>query len=328
MSRRAGVPLGPLALVTAAVLAAHWLALRSAPLPVAAQRLSPDWRLSVRSVVDAPPAQAGPGSPAPAPAADPRPQRSRAEPAAALRGPSRPAAPAALVPPSHSAAQAAPEPTPGAPPPQLPDPALWRYEATASWRGLPAAGQAELAWQHDGSEYEATLAIRVPSMPARLQRSTGRIGPEGLLPQRFSDRTRSEEAAHFDRAGGRIVFSGNRAPAALEPGAQDRLSVLLQVSALLAGDPSRFTEGRRLLLQAAGTRGADRWELVVDGAQELALPGGTVTATKLSRAPRHEYDARMEAWFGPGPAYGPVRLRLTWPHGDWLDLQWSGTDKR
>jgi hypothetical protein len=81
------------------------------------------------------------------------------------------------------------------------------------------------------------------------------------------------------------------------------------------------------VLQTAGTREAPEWEFVCDGQEELALPGGTVRTLKFGRAPRHEYDNRLEAWIGLGGDYGPVRLRLTPPNGDWLDMQWSGTDK-
>jgi hypothetical protein len=53
-----------------------------------------------------------------------------------------------------------------------------------------------------------------------------------------------------------------------------------------------------------------------------------VRVLKLTRAPRREYDPRLELWLAPGQAYALARLRLTPPNGDWLDLQWSGTDKR
>jgi hypothetical protein len=104
--------------------------------------------------------------------------------------------------------------------------------------------------------------------------------------------------------------------------------VLLQLAALAAADPARLTEGTVVSLQTAGTREADRWDFTVDGSEDLALPGGAVRAVKLTRAPQREYDLRLELWLGPGPDYAPVRLRLTPPNGDWLDLQWSGTDKR
>ena len=50
-------------------------------------------------------------------------------------------------------------------------------------------------------------------------------------------------------------------------------------------------------------------------------------AVRLTRAPRKEYDVKVELWLAPGAAYAPVRLRLTQPNGDWVDQQWSSTDR-
>ena len=147
------------------------------------------------------------------------------------------------------------------------------------------------------------------------------------MPLRFSDRLRSEAAAHFDRAGGRIVFSSNRPAAALREGAQDRLSVLLQLAAVFAAQPARLRTGDTLVVQTATAHDADDWHFTLEGEEMLDLPSGPVRAVKLTRAAQREYDLRLELWLAPGPDYGPVRLRLTPPHGDWLELQWSGTDK-
>jgi len=230
---------------------------------------------------------------------------------------------------------AEPESAPAAPAPAaaattaftIPGSQRLRYEVQAQYRGLSVPGQAELLWRHDGSSYEARLEISAPLLPPRIQRSTGRITPEGLAPLRFSDRSRSEEAAHFERDAGQVVFSTNRPAAPLQPGAQDRLSVLVQLGALLAGDPARFTPGTTLSLQTAGTREAEVWTFAVDADEELALPGGTLRGLKLTRSPRKEFDQKVELWLAPGRDYAPVRLRLTQPNGDWVDLQWSATDR-
>ncbi|KQT12432.1 DUF3108 domain-containing protein [Ramlibacter sp. Leaf400] len=198
---------------------------------------------------------------------------------------------------------------------------------TALHRGVPVSGRAELAWWHDGQRYEATLRIDAPPLPARVQRSTGTLQPHGLAPLRFSERLRSEEATHFDRDGGRIVFSRQAEAAPLHPGAQDRLSVLLQLGALLSARPQGWSAGDSLVVQTATTRDAQAWRFTVDGAQTLALPSGPTDGLKLTRTPEREWDPRLELWFAPGAADVPVRLRLTTPTGEWLDLQWSGTDK-
>lgn len=201
------------------------------------------------------------------------------------------------------------------------------YKVSAHSRNLLWHGDSELLWRHDGESYEAKLEVSAPLLPARTQRSTGRITADGLAPLRFSDRNRSEEAAHFERDQGKVSFSSNRPDAPLSPGAQDRLSVLLQLGALIAGDPGKFGPDAQIAIQTASTRDAETWVFTVEAAEQLQLPGGTVATLKLTRNPRKEFDQKVELWLAPGMDYVPVRLRLTQPNGDWLDQQWSSTDR-
>ena len=97
---------------------------------------------------------------------------------------------------------------------------------------------------------------------------------------------------------------------------------------LLAADPARWTMGQRLQVAVAGSHEVTAGAFVVEGTEALDLPGGRLEALRLVRAPAHPWDLRWEAWFAPGAAYAPVRLRLTTPAGDATDLQWSGTDSR
>jgi hypothetical protein len=202
-----------------------------------------------------------------------------------------------------------------------------RYQVTAQVRGQPWAGEGELVWRHDGESYEARLEINAPLLPARTQRSTGRITAEGLAPLRFSEKARTEEAAHFQRDAGKVSFSSNKPDAPLLAGAQDRLSVLLQLGAMLAGQPRKFPPGTTVTIQTAGTRDAEPWLFTVEQEESLHLPGGTVNALKLIRHPRKEFDQRVEVWLAPGMDYVPVRLRLTQPNGESVDYQWSSTDR-
>jgi hypothetical protein len=204
---------------------------------------------------------------------------------------------------------------------------LLRYKVTAHARNQSWHADGELQWRHDGSDYEARLELSAPLFPSRVQRSTGRITAEGLAPLRFSDRARSEEAAHFQREEGKVSFSTNRPDAPLMAGAQDRLSVLLQLGAMIGGDPAKFPPGTTVTVQTASTRDAEAWEFTVDSEEQLELPGGPVSALKLTRKPRKEFDQRVELWLAPAMDYVPVRLRLTQPNGDWVDQQWSSTDR-
>jgi len=313
MSPATGVPWRPLVAITVAVLCLHALALRGVPGPLQWTRNVLPMLVRVR---EAPP---------PAASVDHEATGNSASHAAmqAARPTPRPSRASATTPVSRASGQAAAPATVSVPPS-----ATWRYDVTAHWRGIPVSGGAVLAWRQDGSTYDASMVLDAPPLQARTQRSTGTLADDGLRPSRFSDRVRSEEATHFDRAQDRITFSSNRPDVALQPGAQDRLSVLVQLAAVVAGHADRFVPGTSVTLQVAGTRDADAWQFTVEAVERLAIGATALDTLKLTRAPRGEYDSRLELWLAPGQAYAPVRLRLTPPNGDWLDLQWSGTDKR
>lgn len=209
----------------------------------------------------------------------------------------------------------------------LPVPVKLRYHVTASRYGMPLSGEAQLHWRHDGQQYEAQLEVRSSLFPSRVQRSTGRVTPEGLAPEYFSDKGRNEQATHFERDKGRITFSNNRPPAPLQAGMQDRLSVVVQLAVLIGGDPVRFPAGTQIAIPTASTREAETWIFSVEGEEDLQLPGGLVRAVRLQRKPRKEYDQKVELWLAPRMDYAPVRLRLTNPDGDTVDQRWSSTDK-
>ncbi|RZJ24426.1 MAG: DUF3108 domain-containing protein [Haliea sp.] len=202
-----------------------------------------------------------------------------------------------------------------------------RYQAAIFARGFNVTGRAELIWRQDGGTYEAQLELVPPLGNARTQMSSGRITAAGLEPNRFADRSRSEEAAHFERDKGRVVFSNNRPETPLLAGAQDRLSVMLQLGAMIGGEPARYPPATTISVQTASAREADVWLFTVDGEEELTLPGGRMKGLKLTRNPRKEFDQKLELWLAPGMDYVPVRVRLTQANGERYDLMWSATDK-
>jgi len=192
---------------------------------------------------------------------------------------------------------------------------------------MELTGEGELLWRNDGHDYEAKLEVRSPLVRTRTQTSTGRVTAQGLEPLRFADKNRSEQAAHFQRDKGVVSFSGNKPDAPLLAGAQDRLSVMLQLGAMIGGAPQKFPPNTEIAVQTADTQEAQGWTFTVEGMEQLRLPGGNVAALKLIRNPRKEFDQKVELWLAPGMDYVPVRLRLTQPNGDSVDQQWSSTDR-
>lgn len=201
-----------------------------------------------------------------------------------------------------------------------------KYEVRGEKSGIPVFANGELLWVQDGKTYEARMEISI-LMFGRVQTSKGQVGLYGLEPLRFGDKVRSEVAAHFDRAKGKVTFSANTPDVALLPSAQDQLSIFMHVAAMIGGDPRRFPPGTELSFQAIGPRSAETWAFTVGNLETLTLPGGTIKALKLSRPPANEYSPRADVWLAPEMAYMPVRIRLKEANGDVADQQWSATQK-
>lgn len=189
---------------------------------------------------------------------------------------------------------------------------------------FPYSLNSELLWQQDGERYELRLEFSAFGQ-ARVQTSRGQLTPDGLAPIRFSDKYRSELAAHFDRAQGKVTFSANSPDAPLLAGAQDRLSILVQLAAMIAGEPDRYRQATTITIQTIGPRNADTWLFTVGGPETLALPGGEQATLKLVRNPRQEFDQKVELWLAPALGYLPARLRITEHNGDFIDQKWLAT---
>ena len=222
---------------------------------------------------------------------------------------------------------------------QAPHP-LREYAALASVDRLPASVQmkyqveankfpyslsAEMLWQQDGSRYSARLAFNAFGQ-ARVQTSRGQIGARGLEPIRFSDKYRSEVAAHFNREKGKVTFSANTPDVPLLAGAQDRLSIMIQLASMVASAPNRYPPATTISIQTIGPRDADTWLFTVGETETLSLPGGPQETLKLVRNPRQEFDQKVEIWLAPALDYLPARVRITEPNGDFIDQKWLSTE--
>lgn len=217
-----------------------------------------------------------------------------------------------------AASAARPRPLPPAQPPAS---TRLDYAVTGRIKGIGYNAEGQLDWTLADGRYSARMEMKVFLLGSRVQTSTGRVGPAGLSPERFADRSRSEKAAHFDAEQNRIRFSNNAPDAVLQPGAQDRLSLFLQIAGLLQARPQAYASGQTIEMQVAGTGDADIWRFEVGDEVTLPLPAGEVRARLLKRLPRKEFDSTVEIWLAPGLQHLPVRLRVTQANGDMADQQ-------
>ncbi|MFC5522053.1 DUF3108 domain-containing protein [Polaromonas jejuensis] len=359
-------PWGTLLALAGLVLAAHTLVLRISPRPPGAELAPPSPRSAafVTRRIELPPAAEAPVPPVAKPVKKPVLKKKMApaqaepaqeatemiansspEPAAAggltppVQGegtatPDTPGAGSAAPAPSPASAASAPTAPPAGPNPTpvtamaLPESAQLAYRMTGSAKGLTYHANGELDWRNNGHSYEARMTVSALLLGSRSLASTGQISAEGLAPTRFSDKSRSEVAAHFEPDKGQISFSANTPSVPWVKGTQDRASVFIQLGGMLAGQPAAFPVGTTLVMYTVGPRDADSWTFRVEAEETLSLPFGELATVKLVRQPRREFDQTVEIWFAPSLGYLPVRSKITQHNGDFVDQQLSDVHKR
>lgn len=255
----------------------------------------------------------------PAPAAPPAPPAPKPEPEA-------PPAPSAGT--AQGMAITSPDGTPlasDAPVPvQLPDPARLSFAVTGQAKRFNYSASAELVWRHANGQYQASQEVSLFLLGSRSQTSEGRITDRGLEPSRFNDKARKEQSAQLAFDQNLAHFSTGAPDAPIAPGAQDRLSVFLQLSALLAAAPQRYPAGTQISFITVSARRADRWTFRVGETETLDLPSGSTQALRLDKIAAAGDDQQASLWLAPSLQYLPVRIRLTQDNGDFADLQLKG----
>lgn len=330
-----------LALLTAAVLAAHaWLAWVW-PLPRlgegAAER--PPQRIEVAFVRELAPSDPVPVAPAPTR----RHARVRTPPAAAAASAPEPAAESPSPAPTPEAEVQiaegpAREPPAAALPPQAaassagafewPPSTRLSYTLNGNYRG-PVQGQAQVEWLRQGTRYQVHMEVAIgpafaPLMTRRVS-SQGEITAQGLYPQRYDEETRvalraprhvtvllDAERVH--------LMDGNAV--ARPDGVQDSASQFVQLTWLFTTQPHRLEAGRVIEMPLALPRRVAPWVYDVVGAEPLDTPAGQVQAVHVRpRMPaRPGSHLTAELWVAPSLQYLPVRILIRQDEQTYLDL--------
>ncbi len=208
----------------------------------------------------------------------------------------------------------------------LPPSTLLSYRLNGQEKGLNYHASGELRWQLNDSAYAMSLTVKAFLLGSRHWRSVGQINATGLAPTRFSDSWRSERAAHFDRPNQRIVFSSNAPTVALQPGAQDQVSLYVQLAAAMAQSGQRMPPGTRLQIQTATVRDALPWLLTLEKLETLQVADQNLQTVKWVCQPRNRFDAQVEFWVSAAHDWLPARIRITQASGSFIDLQLTGRE--
>lgn len=182
------------------------------------------------------------------------------------------------------------------------------FRSTGSAFGMNYSGHSVLKWQHD-SRYR--MSIKTSSMlMSYTQSSSGLYDAEGLKPLNYQER--KSRQAYFDYAKKHITFKGRDQQVALEPGAQDRVSAVMQLRYLLKSGRLTPQPGKQVAIQIAGTHNAPVWKFAINSVQEIKIPMGTVKAIQVTKVSSSDGKKDiLNAWFMPERDWLPAKLEFS-----------------
>jgi hypothetical protein len=182
--------------------------------------------------------------------------------------------------------------------------------------GTHWTGEAALGWKVAQGNYRIKVEVGIRLLFARVNllvlTSEGATADTGFAPLLTSEkrRGRAMTATHFNRQDRTITFSASQARYLLEPGAQDKASVPLQLAAIARADPGQLAGG--LDIQVGEDRDATVYHFVLVGQEDIDTKLGRLHAWHLSRPPKAgSYSSRLDVWLAPERGWYPVRIRNT-----------------
>ncbi|MDR5876807.1 DUF3108 domain-containing protein [Caballeronia sp. LZ032] len=240
---------------------------------------------------------------------------------AAASGPAQPAAPAPAS--ASQSAQAAQAPASGDTF-NVPPSGELRYDTLVNGM-MNQTGT--IHWTHDGPHYEMVVSIPLPFVGPYVYSSKGHIDGFGIAPEQYSEQRgrRAADVAIFNRETKQIVYTKTPQAQPLADGAQDRFSVVMQLSSLVRGAPDRYKPGVTRQFSVADNDSSEIWSIETVGDETVQTRGGFTNARHFTRLPRKEGDRRkLDIWLAPSIGWLPVRILQTEPNGMQLELLWAG----
>lgn len=183
-------------------------------------------------------------------------------------------------------------------------------------------GSASLQWQRQAERYQLDIEAGIRVIFARINlyqlHSRGRLGALGITPEICEENRlrRAPTATHFLYDEQQISFSASDKKIALEAGAQDKASVILQLAAIGNADESQFYPNRQITIQVAEEKEANLFSFIVLGKEGIDTGLGYQTAWHVVRPPKPgTYNSRLDIWFAPELGWYPIQITSTESNG-------------
>lgn len=179
--------------------------------------------------------------------------------------------------------------------------------------GTKWSGEAAIGWHRAAERYRVKVEIGISVLVTRVNlevlTSEGMLGEAGLVPVSMTEKRlrRALTATHFDAADKKITFSASQNSYPLQPGAQDKASILLQLAAIGRGDPGQMKGD--IAMQVAEEKDASTYRFTVVGQEQIDTRLGPMQTWHLTRPPLPgSYNSRLDIWLAPEHDWYPVKI--------------------
>ena len=146
------------------------------------------------------------------------------------------------------------------------------YETRYTVAGETLPGRTTLFWRHDKRYYQAKWVENNVKLGNDSYLSTGAVAPQGLAPVTGNWDHALRENIQIDYAQQLALLkkSGEAAGSVpIQTGVQDRVSAVLHLGALMAGQPDRFAIGTRVQLPVLSDGRTENWAFTVQAQERM-----------------------------------------------------------
>lgn len=187
----------------------------------------------------------------------------------------------------------------------------------------PTTGRGSMRWINQGGQYQIEGEFKFLFFTFFSFKSEGEVDMFGLAPQLYSEKrgTRALTNTHFQRTNRIISFSASSRQIPLSDGAQDRASILWQLTAIARAEYRNFSANTVIDALVAGERRADLWSFKVQGSEMLKLDNQQIETWHLVQMPPPDsYERRIDVWLSPQHNWVPVQIVYTEANGGVLQM--------
>lgn len=186
-------------------------------------------------------------------------------------------------------------------------------------------GDGEIDWEINNQTYQLAITVPVPLLGQFVFTSIGRVDSFGVAPDLYQEvrGSRGTRTVSFMRDQRLVAFSSNQDTGFLPYGTQDRFSVMLQLAALVAGDPKLDQAGIARDIPMATIDKVEMWTFVSLGDEVLEDAVGAYQHVRhFLRLPRDKEDKRrFEVWLARDAYYLPAKIKQTEVNGTTFELR-------